>query len=491
MSFESKMKKHIQKVFDEHVPNPYEKVEVKKPFAMRKILMPLGVAALACTLIVAVILPLGLIGGRNYGESVNDNEELSPGHYKIDHGGEENNGGTSSEKGFSEDPNFVEKISICAAPKATVLSTVSDSFVNRTATKTLNKLDDLFRDSSKKNYVVSPASYLLGVSSLAAVSEGIDLDTYGLQNPLSETKMLLENWNCCIKETNSSTNEEEVVSKIDSGVLHQQVGSKFEFDDQKRTDVEDEYIATGAALPSNYRQQAQDYFADNVKLSMPVPDLGLTKDCIVSYSTLKFQDDADLGPTEQRYFTIGSDTISISSCVYGDSIEHTYPTEIYENTAYIAFKREIRNSSILFILPNTGYALEDISVSSAYTNFINNKVTRYAYGYIPYFRVRNIGMDVSNNVTSTFNGNEKLYSKLLKDNVNGSTLKLKMIQNSDYSFSDDGTSGQSSSEGSTGRNPGQHGGANAVCVDVNRPFYAICLKDDFPMFVSKVTDPRK
>ena len=490
MSFESKMKKHIQKVFDEHVPNPYEKVEVKKPFAMRKILMPLGVAALACTLIVAVILPLGLIGGRNYGESVNSNEEPVPGHYSNDHDGKDNGGGTSSEKGFNEDPNFVEKISICAAPKATVLSTVSDSFVNRTATKTLNRLDNLFTDSSKKNYVVSPASFLLGVSSLTAVSEGIDTNNFGLSDPLNETKMLLEKWNCCIKETNSTTGEEEVVTKIDSGVLHQQVGSKFEFDDQKRMNVEDEYIATGAVSPSNYRQQAQNYFADNVKLSMPVPDLGLNKDCVVSYSTLKFQDDADLGATEQRHFTIGSDTISVSACVYGDSSEHTYPTEIYQDTKYTAFKRQIRNSSILFILPNHDYTLEDISISSAYIDFMQNKTDCLAFGYIPYFHVRNIGMDMSSAVTNTFDGSEKLYSKLLKDGISNRTLELKMIQNSDYAFADDGTNGQSS-QGSTGRNPGQNGGSSAICLDVNRPFYAICLKDDFPMFVSKVTDPRK
>ena len=60
MSFESKMRKHIQKVFDENVPNPYEKVEVKKTFNLKKMLMPLGVAALACSVIVAIVLPISM-----------------------------------------------------------------------------------------------------------------------------------------------------------------------------------------------------------------------------------------------------------------------------------------------------------------------------------------------------------------------------------------------------------------------------------------------
>lgn len=491
MSFESKMKKHIQHVFDENVPNPYEKVEVKKPFAMRRILVPLGVAALACTFVVAVVLPISLIIGKGDNiNSIDDNGSMSSNDKPAS---EENEGGNGSSaqdpenKGFTHDDNFVEKISVCAAPKAAIFSTVSNSFVDRTATKSLARLDNLFKDSSKKNFVVSPASYLLGVSALAAVSDGIELDNYGLTDPLNETKMLLEDWNCYTKEVNSTTGEEEIVSRIDSGVLHQQIGSRFAFDDQKRTSVEDEYIATGIASPSNYRQQAQNYFADNVKLSMLVPDLGLTKDSIVSYSTLKFQDDADIGPTEQRNFIIGQDTISVSACVCGTS-EQPLMTEYYMTSEYVAFKRQIRNSSLLFIVPFSSNKLDSITISEVYEDFMQNKQEGLAYGYIPYFHVRNTGMDMSDVVTNDFTGSERLYSKLLKDNVVGSTIQLRMIQNSDYAFVDDSTP-QTNNGGSSGS--GYSGGSSAMKVDVDRPFYAICLKDDFPMFVSKVTDPRK
>ena len=476
MSFESKMRKHIQKVFDENVPNPYEKVEVKKTFSLKKMLMPLGVAALACTAVVAIVVPLAKSNGLGLNK-----EEMTPGspaNSDPDSGQPEKSG---KNENFVYDPNFVEKMSIAAAPKASVLSSMDNGFVNKTAEKTLQSLDSLFNNTSNVDYVVSPASYLLGVAGLAAVSDGINADDYGLTDPLNETKMLLENWNCVSRENG------EIVSKIDSGILHQQVGARFKFNDAKRASVEDEYIATSAARPDNYRQQAQEYFANNVKLSMSVPDLAITRDSVVSYSTLKFNDDADLGRTEKCRFYKGTDMFLVDACVYGDSSEHTYQTDVYENTKYTAFKRQVRNSDILFIVPKNNVSLEEITISEAYKEFMNNKTDCMAYGYIPYFHNTNIGMDVSAIVKKTFTGSERLYSKILDDDVNVNSIRLKMIQNSDYGFEDDGTFSESNSS----YNPGEDAGEQAVCLNVDRPFYAICLKDDFPMFVNKVTNVRR
>ena len=474
MSFESKMKKHIQQVFDANVPNPYEKVEVKKTFNLKKMLMPLGVAALACTAIVAIVVPLTKFGGFNKGEnSTSEPSDVNRDESPI-------NEGSKAEPADTE-AKFAEKVSAAAAPKAATLSSLDANFVNRTATKTLQSLDYLFMNPLKKDYVISPASYLLGVAGLAAVSDGINSEAYGLNDPLNETKMLLENWNCFSRENG------EIVSKIDSGILHQQVGSKFEFNDTKRVSVEDEYIATSAAPLRNYRQQAQEYFTNNVKINMPVPDLYLDSDSVVTYSTLKFSDDADLGETAKCRFTKGTDMIMVDSCIYGDSSEHTYDTEMYDATKYVAFKRQVRNSDLLFIIPKTGVALEEVLVSEAYTEFMANKTNCMAYGYIPYFSVSNIGMDVSDVVKNSFTGTEKLYSKLLEDNVDGSSIDLKMIQNSEYGFEKDSSGGQSASDGDA-RIPGVDAGEQAVCLNVDRPFYAICLKDDFPMFVNKVTN---
>ena len=489
MSFESKMRKHIQKVFDENVPNPYEKVEVKKTFNLKKMLMPLGVAALACSVIVAIVLPISMSikEGMNRYDS---NSSESPTSENMEPEGGEGNQSPNEENqpedaGFLADENFVERTSIAAAPKATMLSSLDSSFINRTAQKSLQNLDDLFKNPNNEDYVVSPASYLLGAAGLAAVSDGIDASNYGLTDPLNETKMLLEKWNCFSKDINPDTGEEEVVSKFDSGILHQQVGARYAFNDSKIASVEDEYIATSAAFPQNYRQQAQEYFSNSVKINMPVPDLGLKTDCVVSYSTLKFFDDANLGDSQKCFFTKGTDTILVNSCVYGDSFAHTYRTDVYETTKYTAFSRQVRNSNILFIVPKGNVSLEDITISQVYTEFMNNKTECMAYGYIPYFHIKNIGMDISDAIKKSFRGSEKLYSKLLEDNVDPSNIKLKMIQNADYSFEEDEVPTQ------TGRNLGVDSGEQAVCLNVDRPFYALCLKDGFPLFVNKVTNPGK
>ena len=478
MSFESKMKKHIQKVFDENVPNLYEKVEVKKTFSLKKMLMPLSVTALACAAIVAVIIPLSSTSSlRNNDSKFENHGDASPSESS-------NNEGAGTQSG--DKPYINERMSLVAAPKATTLSSIDSSFVNRTAQKSLQSLDNLFKNKNNGNYIVSPASYLLGAAGLCAVSDGIDASNYGLTDSLNETKMLLESWNCFSKITNPDTGVEEIISKIDSGILHQQIGARYEFNDGKRNSVEDEYIATSITSVSNYRSQAQEYFQDIVKLDMSVPNLGLTDDSVVSYSMLKFSDNANLGPTENRYFTSGTDTVMVKACVYGDSAEHAYHTDVYETANYIAFKRQVRNSDILFIVPKGNASLEDITVSEAYTEFMNNKVDRLAYGYIPYFHTRNAALDVSGAIKNSFTGTEKLYSKLLEDYVNGSSIELKMIQNADYSFEDDDAFNASASD----YNPGENGGSEAMRLDVDRPFYAICLKDNFPLFVNKVTDLR-
>ncbi len=483
MSFESKMRKHIQQVFDENVPNPYEKVEVKKTFNLKKILMPLGLGALACAAVVALVVPLA----KGFG-SLKGNEKIP--NYNGDALAPEDNGHGESKdiggEGTAENPKLIEKMSICAAPKSATLNSLSSEFVQNTAVGALHAFDELYK-VQKKNYVISPASYLLGAAGLCAVSDGINPHNYCLTDPLNETKMLLENWNCFSKVTNPDTGKEEVVSKIDSGILHQQVGFKYKFNDQKRNSVEDEYIATSITGLSNYRSQAQNYFQDYVKLDMSLPELGLEENCVVSYSMLKFTDNANLGPTETRYFTNGTDTITVQVCVYGDSAEHSYHTEVYENAKYVAFKRQIRNSSLLFIVPKDNVSLDEIRVSEAYAEFMTNKVDRLAYGFIPYFQTSNIGMDVSDAIKESFTGSERLYSKLLEDNVSGNSIDLKMIQNASYSFEDDGLFDANSSD----YNPGENGGTNAICLNVDKPFYAICLKDDFPLFVNKIVDPRK
>ena len=495
MSFESKMKKHIHKVFEENVPNPYEKafVKTKKPFSWSKVFVPLGIAALACPVVLAAVLPPNVFSNlfnRYDNENVANMAPSEDAEKSTPHDPDSNNGNASEEKGFIEDPSFIEKTSVACAPKVDHLSTLSSSFVTSTATKSLQQVEPLFQNAGNNNFVISPASYLLGASGLAAVSDGFDLSTYGLSNPLEETKMMLENWNSFAKELNPDTNEEEYVTKIDSGILHQQVGALYAFDDNKRTQVEEKYIATSASFPETYRQQAQQYFYDNVKISMQVPNLGLTSDSVVTYSTLKFADVENVGKSEYNSFRVGNKDISVNTCAYG-SQDDLYKTEIYTGPNYVAFNRIIKNTSILFILPNEHETLDNVSISQAYSAFMENKREFGAYGYIPYFHIRKEGLDVSNILKASFKGSEKPYSKLLEDGINVNNVNFKLIQSADYSFDDDGNTGESSAGSGGSGSTHWSGGGTAIKVDVNRPFYAICLKDYFPLFVNKVVDPTK
>ena len=487
MSFESKMKKHIAKVFEENVPNPYAKEKIKKPFSWPKLFLPLGVTALAAAVVVAVILPTtGLVNRNDDLNQSADNAVSEPsGESGFNENPEQEN--KSGNEGFDFDPNFVERASVACAPKLGNIPTLSSDFVTNTASKSLLLLETMINEASS-NYVISPASFLLSVSGLAAVSDNFALNAYGLSNPETDAKTLLEEWNCYEKQLNSETGIEEVVSRIDSGILHQQVGARYKFDNNKIPEIEDKYIATSASFPDNYRTQAQNYFENKVKLNkMIIPNLNISKDCIITYSGISFEDNAPIGKTGKANFKLNDRDVELNSCIYGASSEECYATEFYSTYKYIAFKREIRNSSLLFIVPRDNYSLSDISITNAYLEFMSNKQEVASYGYIPYFKVNKNGINVGNLVKNKLNGDEKLYSKLLDDTITNTPSELKIIQSNSYEFYDDGTTGESSGSIHTPFD----GGSGALELNVDRPFYALVLKDNFPIFVNKVVDPSK
>ena len=65
-----------------------------------------------------------------------------------------------------------------------------------------------------------------------------------------------------------------------------------------------------------------------------------------------------------------------------------------------------------------------------------------------------------------------------------------VLQTSDFEFNRYGVSGESITvmEFATSPEPEEH---EVIELKVDRPFYAISLKDDFPLFVNKVNDPSK
>lgn len=90
-------------------------------------------------------------------------------------------------------------------------------------------------------------------------------------------------------------------------------------------------------------------------------------------------------------------------------------------------------------------------------------------------------------MTKKLSGEEAFYSKLLKDDVVNDLEVVSVMQSSDFKFDKYGVSGESITQTVIGAAGPMDG--TPIELNVNRPFYAISLKDNFPLFVSKVVNP--
>ena len=462
MNFEKRMKKHIDQTLDEIVPNPYPNPKKPRLNIWKKIAIPLATVAAAAS-VTAVILP-NVLGG-------NKNNKAAP----------VRNYSKFEPKSYISLPN--EGYLNAAAPKAQSFqaANLDRSFVSRTALKTLQNFDGILSNPNNKDFVVSPMSYMLSIGGVIAVSDGYNLDEFGLTNPQEEIKTLLEMTNGAWK------NGDKLYSKIDSGIFHQQVESLFPFVDEKRQEISDLHIGTGVANLGNYLDQAKEYFEKVVQLSIPIPDPELTDPGIVTYGALKVLDTYTFS-SEFTTFRSGLKTYTVKSAKIGDKSTPTY-SYYFENDQYLVFKFNINSTDLLIVLPNKGVSLNSINVSEAYESFINSKNIMYYYGYIPFFHNQTFNLDLTDNVLSHMSGDELLYSKLLKTGVRATDLEFTILQSSDFTFDENGISGESitvhgGSSSSGGRTPKE---PREIIVD--RPFYAISLTGNFPLFVNKVNKP--
>lgn len=449
MSFEKKMKQRGNQNIDAKTPNLYEKPHRSIPL-WAKIAIPSGTAVLAVAITLAVVIP-----------NLNSLQKTLVPKYDTDY--------------------------FAATPKANAIQSVDASVVSRTATKTLQGLDAYFAKENNKNYVLSPASYLLAASAVAAVSDGFDLSAFGLVDASKDTKALLESWNFLYKY---KTQYEEAFCEFDSGVLHQQVGGTYRFDEEKRKAIADDYIATSVASLKDYHAQATDYFHNHVGLTIPIPDPQCISDSVITYGALKMKDYVPNGfGSAKNDFYVDGKTIQVDTREFGSTL---FPLTLpyYEGTNYQAFEMLIEHTSLLFILPNEGVSLESISVSEAYSSFMANKKIYNAVGYVPYFHLETFAEDLTNAMKSKLTGQEVFFSKLLADDVPNNLMLSSVLQTSDFEFNRYGVSGESITvmEYDTSPEPEEH---EAIELKVDRPFYAISLKDDFPLFVNKVNDPSK
>ena len=474
MKFEKQMKKHIDKVLDENVPNPYPAKKRSFPHWL-KIAMPISTGVLAASVALAIVVPMAMLNRTN-NQRLPSNSEAG------------NNSSISQQQ--PSYPTDLGSYSTFVTPKNRGVQNMDYRLVNRTALKAINNLDSYLKDQTNKNFVISPASFLLTVSGMAAVSENFNLDAYGLVDPIEDTKALLEYWNCYW----DGQNHEGLQVGLDSGIFHQTVGPKYPFSDEKRKEVEDANIGTGVASFDNYLPQAQKYFEDSVGLTIPVPDAMVPGGGVISYGALKLVDlAAQTFTSGNNDFHVDGKTISVNTAIIG-SQEKGVSVKYYENEQYQVFVQGIGATQLAIVLPREGIALESISISEAYSNIINSKTTQYIYGYLPYFHLQSSSVDITEAFTKNLSGQEKLYSKLLvKEDAMDMTkeeLLFTAMQSSDFEFCEKGVFGQSVSAIGSGS------GAidkpkTPIEIKVDHPFYAISLKDNFPLFVNKVNDPSK
>lgn len=127
-------------------------------------------------------------------------------------------------------------------------------------------------------------------------------------------------------------------------------------------------------------------------------------------------------------------------------------------------------------------------MSEAYKKYIDEGESKDAYGYIPFFHAKTEGEYITSALTNKLTGNETFYSKLLKDSVVNDLSISNVIQSSDFEFNKYGVSGESITAIVLGGSMAPVE-TETIEINVNRSFYAISLKDDFPIFVSMVLDP--
>lgn len=361
---------------------------------------------------------------------------------------------------------------------------LSKDIVSRTAYKAIEDLAPYFMNSTaSKNYVLSPSSYLLAVAGLASATDNFNNSSFGLENnALLDAETLLNGWNFGYKNDDSAR-------YFRSAILHQQIGEGYAFDDEKRETFNQQHISTMVSDIDNYAFDAQYFFKEKIGLTLDIPSGSFPGSSgIITYGDLKMKDTITNGlHSEDNQFTNASgQTTTVSTYSFG-SMEWPKTLTYYKGDNYQAFKVGISYTDLLIVLPDENIDVSTINVAEAYQNYTDNRKSAPAYGYIPYFHARTGGESLTESLTKKLSGEEAFYSKLLKDDVVNDLEVVSVMQSSDFKFDKYGVSGESITQTVIGAAGPMDG--TPIELNVNRPFYAISLKDNFPLFVSKVVNP--
>lgn len=342
-------------------------------------------------------------------------------------------------------------------------------------TKSLENLSPyLFTDDG--NTVISPSSYAVAMGGLLSVSSNVDSlkEKNGFSSSVKEeTNSLLNSFNWSINEGKSS---------IFSALLHQQVGTKYAFDEEKAKSVESDHIKTMVSDRASAKNDAQEYLKEKMDFSLELPECDMDEGTITIGAVKMIDSFQDTQKEAKRSFYTVSGSIEVKAYPFYQS-----SFNYYKGTNYKACLIPVRETSNLVILPDEGVSLEDINLSKAYNNFMSKAERKNIIGYQPYFHTKST-LNLTNMIKKQIAGNEIYYSSLLKDDVVNDLQIEAVLQGTDYTFSPTGSKGESYTEIMS---CGSAGPTSYEVFEVNRPFYALSIYDSFPMFVSKVTNPNQ
>ncbi len=335
-----------------------------------------------------------------------------------------------------------------------------------------------FLSETTENSICSPASYALALGGVvsASVNGHTFAENCGFSDAYEDEFASLLNGMNWIEENNS----------LRSSVLYQQIGPSLAFDDAKREAMAKKYISSMVSSHDSYRDDAQQFFKNEIDLDLTIPALPLNgDDAIATYGALKLVDSfaVDAVEKENDFYLDNGEKISVNTLpMYG------YENDYYETDKYAALSTWIRNTSVFFILPKEGVSLEMIDPYQAYLDYKENAETVKVTGYLPYFHVRN-QIDISKTVTQKdTDGKIQLFKKLLKDDhdiaISGG------LQVNDFEFTSKGVKGESVTViYATESAPYVPEKMKEVTFNVDKPFYALSMYEDFPLFISKISNP--
>ena len=337
----------------------------------------------------------------------------------------------------------------------------------------------------KRNDVFSPASFALSLGETLLVSGNVRelAGKIGFgENYEEEFFALLEGFNWEEKEGKTS-------SYLRAMGLLQQVGEHYAFDEEKVKEVTKGKLLVSKSTRDKAIKEAENIYERKIGMTMDFPDIEVPEEGVLLYGGIKLVDTVYPEFSTLSYpfsFEDGREE-SLDCRVFFQSGHDNDP--YYKGENYAVLSLLVQKTRLVFILPDEGYALEDVDVSEAYREFKEKTEYRDAYGFVPYFSTES-QKDLTCLVADSFSGEELFCDRILEEEVDRDLIVNKVIQGNSFTFEKKGVQGESLTITEMSKNwttmPEE---SHPVEFRCDRPFYCISEYDDFPLFVNQVYEP--